>query len=147
MKWHDERIWKWACIGVAVGLVLIALAGCKSKEYVTVPEHHTEYICRTDTLHKLDSVYVKDSVFVYQKGDTIFHNKVMYRDRWHNIYKVKTDTIIRRDSVAVPYLVETKLSRTDRFFLSMGKKASVWIVILVLLLITGAVWLPKILKK
>lgn len=110
MKWYDVRIWKWACIGLVIGIILLAFAGCKTKEYIKVPSVRTEYIVKTDTFAKLDSIYMKDSVYVFQKGDTVFHNKVVYRDRYRNIYKVKTDTIIKTDSVAVPYPVERQLT-------------------------------------
>lgn len=99
MKWYDIRFLKWACIGLVIGIILLAFTGCKTKEYIKVPSVRTEYVFRTDTFAKLDSIYMKDSVYVFQKGDTVFHNKVVYRDRYHNIYKVKTDTIIKRDSV------------------------------------------------
>lgn len=101
MKWYDIRIWKWACIGLVIGVILLVFNGCKTKEYIKVPSVRTEYIVKTDTFAKLDSIYMKDSVYVFQKGDTVFHNKVVYRDRYRNIYKVKTDTIIKRDSVIV----------------------------------------------
>lgn len=99
MKWYDIRFWKWACIGLVVGVILLAFTGCKTKEYVKVPEYHTEYIVRSDTIAKMDSVYVKDSVYVYHKGDTVVISKIAYRDRYRNIYKVKLDTIIKRDSI------------------------------------------------
>ena len=102
MKWYDIRFWKWACIGLVIGIILLAFTGCKTKEYIKVPSVRTEYVCRTDTFAKFDSIYMKDSVYVFQKGDTVFHNKVVYLDRYHNIYKVKTDTIIKTDSVSVP---------------------------------------------
>ncbi len=121
MKWYDIRFWKWALIVLVVGIVALVFAGCKSKEYITVPEYHTEYICRTDTFAKLDSVYLKDSVYVYHKGDTVYHNKVTYRDRWHNIYKVKTDTIIKSDSVVVPYPVTRELTRNEQRLMTLGR--------------------------
>ena len=77
MKWYDIRFWKWVCIGLVVGIILLAFAGCKTNEYVKVPEYHTEYIVRSDTIAKMDSVYVKDSVYVYQKGDTVVILEVM----------------------------------------------------------------------
>lgn len=102
---------------VFAGLVL---GGCKTK-YVSVPEIHTEYITRVDTTVRRDSVYLKDSVYVERKGDTLYVNKTLYRDRYHNIYKVKTDTIVKRDSVNVAYPVEKEMSRSERLFVAMGK--------------------------
>lgn len=110
MKWN-------IVIMVFAGLVL---GGCKTK-YVSVPEIHTEYITRVDTTVRRDSVYLKDSVYVERKGDTLYVNKTLYRERYHNIYKVKTDTIVKRDSVNVAYPVEKEMSRSERLFVAMGK--------------------------
>nr|UWD59028.1 MAG: hypothetical protein [Bacteriophage sp.] len=121
MKWYDIRFWKWACIGLVIGVILLAFTGCKTKEHIKVPSVRTEYVCRTDTFAKKDSIYMKDSVYVFQKGDTVFHNKVVYRDRYHNIYKVKTDTIIKRDSVAVPYPIERQLTKNEQRLMSLGR--------------------------
>ena len=98
----------------------LALGSCKTK-YVSVPEIHTEYITRVDTTVIMDSVYQRDSVYVERKGDTLYVNKTLYRDRYHNIYKVKKDTIVKRDSVNVAYPVEKGMSRSERLFVAMGK--------------------------
>lgn len=103
---------------VILFVALLSLVGCKTK-YVAVPEYHKEYITRTDTFVKLDSVYAKDSVFMYHNGDTIFVNKVAYRDRYHNIYKVKLDTIIKSDSIPCP--VERQLTKNEQRLMSLGK--------------------------
>jgi len=137
MKWYDLRVWKWSCIGLVVGLVLLALAGCKSKEYITVPEHHTSYVVRTDTFQKLDSVYLKDSVYVYQKGDTVYYNKVAYRDRWRNIYKVKLDTIIKHDMIQYPVMRE--LTKNEQRLMDIGRAAIIWIVCLALLIVLALI--------
>lgn len=110
MKWN-------IAIMVLAGL---ALGSCKTK-YVSVPEIHTEYITRVDTTVRMDSVYQRDSVYVERKGDTLYVNKTLYRDRYHNIYKVKKDTVVKRDSVNVAYPVEKEMSRSERLFVSMGK--------------------------
>ena len=109
---------KWSiAIMVFAGLVL---GGCKTK-YVSVPEFHTEYITSVDTTVIMDSVYQRDSVYVERKGDTLYVNKTLYRDRYHNIYKVKKDTVVKRDSVNVAYPVEKEMSRSERLFVAMGK--------------------------
>lgn len=124
MKWYDIRFWKLACIGLVIGVILLVFTGCKTKEYIKVPSVRTEYVCRTDTFAKLDSIYMKDSVYVFQKGDTVFHNKVVYRDRYHNLYKVKTDTIIKRDSVSVPYPIERQLTKNEQRLMSLADAIS-----------------------
>lgn len=110
MKWN---------IAIMV-LALLALVSCKTK-YVSVPEIHTEYITSVDTTVRKDSVYLKDSVYVERKGDTLYVNKTLYRDMYHNIYKVKKDTVVKRDSVNVAYPVDKEMSRSERLFVAMGK--------------------------
>lgn len=110
MKWN-------IAIMVLAGLALVS---CKTK-YVSVPEIHTEYITMVDTTVIMDSVYQRDSVYVERKGDTLYVNKTLYMDRYHNIYKVKKDTVVKRDSVNVAYPVEKEMSRSERLFVAMGK--------------------------
>ena len=107
----------------------LALGSCKTK-YVSVPEIHTEYITRVDTTVIMDSVYQRDSVYVERKGDTLYVNKTLYRDRYHNIYKVKKDTIVKRDSVNVAYPVEKEMSRSERLFIAMGKFFAALVIVL-----------------
>ena len=122
MKWYNNEGLISSIITIIVGfLIVLIFGGCKTKEYIAVPEYHTEYVCRTDTFAKQDSVYLKDSVFVYQRGDTVYHTKVTYRDRYHNIYKVKLDTIIKRDSVSIPYPIERQLTKNEQRLISLGK--------------------------
>lgn len=96
-------------VGVAVCALLTLLTGCRSVRYVSVPEYHTEYKARVDSVLKHDSVWVHDSVMVRLVGDTV------WRDRWHTetayryLYKTKTDTILKTDSVRVPLPVERRL--------------------------------------
>lgn len=117
---------------IIIILGLLVLTGCKTK-YVTVPEYHKEYIGKIDSILKHDSIYVKDSVFVKQKGDTVFLNKVSYRDVYHNIYKVKNDSIIKRDSI--PYPVVRELTKNEQRLISIGKYSIAVIVTLIVILV------------
>lgn len=117
---------------IIIILGLLVLTGCKTK-YVTVPEYHKEYIGKIDSILKHDSIYVKDSVFVKQKGDTVFLNKVSYRDVYHNIYKVKHDSIINRDSI--PYPVVRELTKNEQRLISIGKYSIAVVVTLIVILV------------
>ena len=132
IKWYDERIWKWVIVVTVIFIAAFTMAGCKSKEYVTVPEYHTQYICRTDTVAKQDSIYVKDSVYVYRSGDTVVISKIAYRDRWHNIYKVRVDTIIKQDSI--PYPMVRELTKNEQRMMALGRN---FIVIILIALVMG----------
>ena len=86
-------------------LIIVALVGCKTKEYVTVPVLHTDTL-RVEQHHR-DSIYLHDSTFVreYVQGDTVR----VVTEMWHTKFRdrLKTDTIYRSrtDSVPVPYPV------------------------------------------
>lgn len=101
-------------MSVAICAFIGMLIGCKSVEYVKVPEYHTEYKTKTDSFVKRDSVWVKDSVWLWMQGDTV------YKERWHMkyndryVYRNKTDTVMKTDSVRVPYPVEKKLGKWEQ---------------------------------
>ena len=93
------------CIAI---LVVVLMAGCKTKERVVTVEK-----VRTDTTyitkHQRDSVWLHDSIHVTEKGDTI------RIERWHTKYieKATHDTLYQHktDSVPVPYPVEKLVER------------------------------------
>lgn len=110
------------CFIIIVGVVVAVLLGmCSCTRTVYVPkvtvEHDSIYIAT----HTRDSIYLKDSIYIREKGDTV------YLDRWRTqyVWRLRVDTayIERRDSVAVPYPVERKLSSRERFYMSAGKVA------------------------
>ena len=117
-------------IAIAVAMLILSMfCRCTTTKYVPVTEYKDMVVVKTDSLLKTDSVYVHDSVSVYIRGDTVFKYKyhIQYKDRC--IVRNKSDTLIVRDSI--PYKVEVgkQLSNTDRYFLKIGKIASVCIFI------------------
>lgn len=93
IKTMEELNWKNILIGFMWGLLaclLITLCSCTTTRVVEVPKVHTEYIYKSDTLIKTDSIHVKDSVFVQMRGDTLLIEKwkTAYRDRIR--YEVKS---------------------------------------------------------
>ena len=106
---------------IALFFIAVIAASCKSVEYIKVPEYHTEYKTRIDTFIQKDSCVIKDSVYIHAKGDTIWYEKwhTQYVDRWKE--KIKVDTLMRTDSISIPYPVEKKLSRFQQFCLDYGK--------------------------
>lgn len=85
-------------------LFLAVLAATSCTKHVYVPVETT----KSDTVYmnrvQLDSIYMRDSVFIEKSGDTIreFQYKYIYRfkDRIDTLYISKTD------SIQVPYPVE-----------------------------------------
>ena len=81
-------------------LLLTTIISCTTTKTIEVPIEtiKTEYIEQV----KYDSIYSKDSIYIMQKGDTIYNNKIQY------IYKYKylRDTINITDTI--PKIVTVK---------------------------------------
>lgn len=118
-------------------VIITCVVSCKTK-YVSVPEYCTKYILKADTFAKLDSILVMDSIFVYHNGDTVYINKFAYRDRYHNIYKVRFDTIIKRDSIPVP--VERTLTKSEQRLMTLGRLFVAFLFAVVAAMFLGIIW-------
>ena len=132
---NEEKIYKgcfWSFVMFIVMIAIILLNSCSPK-VIYVPEYHTEVVTRTDSVVKIDSVHVKDSVIIKQAGDTIeidrWHTE--YKDRWRE--RVVIDSIIKVDSVSVPYPVEKKLSKWQQAKVDWGGWAMLFVVVLIFL--------------
>ena len=115
--------------------VLMSLAGCKTVKFVPVPEYHTLYKTKVDTVQRWDSIYFRDSVYVAAKGDTVYLTKTHWRERFRNIYHVKADTVMQRDSIPVPYPVEKPLTKWQRWKMDLGGWAMGVLAVLVILFV------------
>ena len=104
---------------IASILFVLMLQGCRTK-YVSVPEYHNVYVNKHDTLTKHDSIYQKEFVDRFVKGDTVFLTKTKVDYRYKNIYKTLYRDSIKTDSVRVPYPVEKKLSRWQGLKMEVG---------------------------
>ncbi|WP_156777917.1 hypothetical protein [Hallella bergensis] len=114
---------------------------CKTK-YVTVPEYHTRYTHNTDTFLRSDTTLIRDSVIIRTQGDTTIVEKIRWRDRIIKVYKIKTDSVIQRDSIRVPYPVEESLSKWEQAKMDFGGIAiggTLALVILVIIRVTKSV--------
>lgn len=105
-----EKFWMFWLLAL---MICGMLASCKTK-YVSVPEYHNVYVEKHDTLITRDSIYQKDSVYMWMQGDTIWKEKfsILYKDRWRD--KIVYRDSIKVDSIRIPYPVEKKLSRIER---------------------------------
>lgn len=116
---------------VTIVWLCIVLSSCTTTKYIEVPKEvvKTEY---RDRLQK-DTMYVKDSIFVKQKGDTI------YIDKWHTQYveKVRIDTCtIDHYSVETKVITQEKqLTKWESFKMNIGG----YCLFLLLLIIVGCI--------
>ena len=76
--------------------ILLALPSCKSLD-TTIAASATS--TASATTHSHDTLIIHDSIFVreYVAGDTVFRDRVQYRDRWRT--HIVHDTIIKTDSI------------------------------------------------
>ena len=109
----------------------ICLASCRSVRYVPAETVKTEY--RTRDSVRFDSVYERDSIFLFVKGDTVYKEKYRYKYRYLTINM--TDTVMITDSVRVPFPVEKRLTRWQRVKIELGGWAVGVIAILSIVLI------------
>ena len=121
-------------------LAVLSLAACKQVQYVPVETVRLDSIYLTQTLR--DSIVRYDSVYVRDKGDTVWLEKYkyLYRDRW----RVDTLVSVRTDTVSVPYPVERKLTRWERVKLEAGGYA---IVVGALAVLAVIVWLVMKIRR
>lgn len=110
-------------IALIISIIVLAAMGffssCTRTVYVPVTSVQRDSIYLHT--HSRDSIVVHDSVTITEKGDTVWLTRVRieYRDRLH------TDTayIERRDTIAVPFPVERRLTVKERFYMGVGKVA------------------------
>ena len=116
-------------IYIIIILLTPAIWSCRSVRYVPVEtvKHDSVYFNKVVR----DSIHVKDSVYVRDKGDTL------YVERWKYLYrdKVRVDTMVsvRVDTLAVPYPVEKRLTRWEQFRLDVGGYAIFAVVVTILI--------------
>lgn len=124
-------------------IMLLTLATCFIScrtQYIPVETVRTEYKTR-DSI-RVDSIYYQDSIYVLIKGDTVYQYKYKYLYKYQ--FLNRTDTVIKVDSVQVPYPVEKQLTRWQAMKMELGG----WvfgIIIVFALIIAG--WLVYRLRK
>lgn len=88
--------------------ILSLFVGCKTKT-VLVPVERVKIEYR-DRL-RVDSVYNSDTTFIRKSNDTILVDVI----RWRNKYILKTDSIIRIDSIPYPVEVVKEVNRLTKW--------------------------------
>ena len=102
----------------------LLLGSCKVKEKIVevpIPQIKTEikYIDKV----KYDSIYLKDSIYIIQKEDTIYNNKIAYRYKYKylkdTIIVNKTDTITKLQKIA-EIKVKNQLNVVQKVLMYIG---------------------------
>ena len=110
--------------------IALLCCACGTTKYVPIEITRTEY--RDNYLR--DSIYLQDSIFVKEKGDTLIVEKYryLYRD------KLVRDSIFKTDTIRVPYPVEVvkevkkPLSSWQNFQVWCGRIALVTVLLLLI---------------
>lgn len=109
-------------VGIVIIIVLMLFTSCKTK-HVPVESVKTEYRDK----YIRDSIFQKELVRIYQKGDTVFKDSIVYK--YNN--KFIKDTVNITDTIRVPYPVKGDPIEVNR--LKWYQEASVWFTSLALI--------------
>ena len=122
-------------------LLFLFLCGCRT-EYVPVESVRYDSLMIEKLMR--DSVFVRDSVYLKEKGDTIYK----YKDKYVYVYKNRVDTFymekIREREVPVP--VERKLTWWERVKLEYAE----WVfgmIVAIALVYALRQWLARKIRK
>lgn len=118
-------------------LFLLLLCGCRT-EYVPIESVRYDSVMIEKLMR--DSVYVRDSVYLKEKGDTIYK----YKDRFVYVYKNSVDTFfvekIREKEIPVP--VERKLTWWERMKLEYAETV-IGVIVAMALIYALRKWLAR----
>ena len=125
--------WKSRIFVLVLSMVMIILVSpsCRSLDPATTLHHATQHYT---TLHNsVDTVVIYDSVFIRElkKSDTIFRDRIEYRDRWRT--RIVHDTILKTDSI-----VQVIEHPPEKYIPPFYKRCTT---ILFIILAAGVVWI------
>lgn len=112
-------------------LLIMIISSCKTAtKTIEIPVEtiKKEYINSI----KIDSVYVRDSIDRWQKGDTLYITK------WHTKYKYinKVDTIVKTDSIPKIMTIEKEVRVNHMYW---WQKALMWLGGIMTMLFAGII--------
>ena len=130
-----------ALVWIAVAASMLFVGGCIKKVYVPLES----YSVMTDTLWRslshCDTLRERDSVYIFQRGDTLrefrLRERLRYRDRVDTLYRTRCDTVIVDRPVTVS--AQSKPSPIER----VGRSVKGFIWGLLLAAAAFATWLVK----
>jgi hypothetical protein len=93
---------------IIIILILLTFAGCKTKT-VLVPVDRVKVEYR-DRL-RVDSVYNSDTTYIRKSNDTVLIDVI----RWRNKYILKTDSVVRTDSIPYPVEVVREVNKLTKW--------------------------------
>lgn len=118
-------------------LMVICCGGCTRRMYVPVETDRVEHRLETSdrVAVRIDSVWLRDSITVLMKGDTVL--KTVWRDRWRSRTLTDTLTVVRIDSVAIDRPVPIPQEVYVEKSLTWWQRVSIWTGRLAIALLSG----------
>lgn len=126
--------------GIMACILISILTGCKSVQYVPVETVRTDSVYVDRYQH--DSIYLRDSVYVnrWTDGDTVYQDKIVYKYVYRDKVKYDTVSVLRSDTVRVPYPVERRLTKWEQVRLNVGGWVIALVVITILVVVGWAIY-------
>lgn len=135
-----------------IALFLYLVCGC-SPRYITVPEYHYENIHTVDTFLQRDSILKENNTVIREADSTMLADLgirlkageraiLVLRKELEKIQnqqkEVVRDTVVKVDSINVPYPVEKQLTRWQSLKMEAGGYLFVLLIVLAIVLIVIA---------
>ena len=130
---------------VFIVIAILLFSACKTiTKTIEVPVEIPVEVVKKEYIHdtKIDSVYIRDSIDRWQKGDTLYITK------WHTKFKYinKVDTIVKTDSI--PKIVPV-VKKVEVNHIYWWQKSLMYIGILVVIILLSIIGfkLYKLVRK
>ena len=112
-------------------LLIFITVSCATTKVAPVESSHT----REEKISRIDSIYVRDSILIYIKGDTI--RETRYRDVWRD--RIVRDTVFQSDTI--PKLVTVEVEKKFTFW--QGVKQETWLFFVICTLVFVAIYIIR----
>lgn len=111
-----------------IAALLLLCIGCTTTKYVPIESVHTEYRDRVNV--QRDSIYLRDSIYIENKGDTIVIER--WRDRWRD--RIIRDTMSVKITDTIQHIVEVErpLTMAQKVRIAIGNIAIAAVFVLLL---------------
>ena len=130
---------------VLIVIAILLFSACRTiTKTIEVPVEIPVEVVKKEYIHdaKIDSIYIRDSIDRWQKGDTLYITK------WHTKFKYinKVDTIVKTDSIPkiVPVVKEVEVNH-----IYWWQKSLMYIGVLVVIILLSIIGfkLYKLIRK
>ena len=124
-------------LALSMVMTILALPSCKSLDPTIVASATST---ASASIHTTDTIIIRDSIFLreYVAGDTVFRDRIQYRDRWRT--HIVHDTVLKTDSI-----VQVIEHPPERFIPPFYKHCTVilWIILAAGVVYIAAKWYIK----